>query len=238
MVSRKFGLLLNDEIDGLLYEAHGGYQRFFYDLLNTDTDPVTITVYDVVNNELPRNPFEQEGWIVGGSRSSITAVEPWMLKLFDFLQDLDDHKAPTVGVCFGHQALAHALGGEVQRKHSWGLGSKPTQIHLKEPWMTPQMNAPVITFCHEDEVVGLPDKSKLIGSAENCAIAMFTKEDHIFSMQPHPEFSNVFARDLYNDWRQSFDPSALETANDSLNSPSDRQIIGSWIKEFFSHPRA
>ena len=162
------------------YETHGGYQRFFYELLNTDTDPVTITVYDVVNNELPRNPFEQEGWIVGGSRSSITAVEPWMLKLFDFLQDLDDHKAPTVGVCFGHQALAHALGGEVQRKHSWGLGSKPTQIHLKEPWMTPQMNAPVITFCHEDEVVGLPNKSKLIGSAENCAIAMFTKEDHIF----------------------------------------------------------
>ena len=104
--------------------------------------------------------------------------------------------------------------------------------------MTPQMNAPVITFCHEDEVVGLPDKSKLIGSAENCAIAMFTKEDHIFSMQPHPEFSNVFARDLYNDWKQSFDPSALEIANDSLNSPSDRQIIGSWIKEFFSYPRA
>ena len=81
MVSRKFGLLLNDEIDGLLYEAHGGYQRFFYDLLNTDTDPVTITVYDVVNNELPKDPFEQEGWIVGGSRSSITAVEPWMLSL-------------------------------------------------------------------------------------------------------------------------------------------------------------
>ena len=238
MGSKALGLLLNDEIQDSLYKNYGGYQKFFSDLLTTNEETVSISVYDVVKGQLPEDPFEQQGWIVGGSRSSITALEPWMFNLFDFLRELDINKAPTVGICFGHQALAHALGGEVKRRDVWGLGSQPTNIHCDEPWMTPSETAPLVSFCHEDEVTKLPEGGKLVGGNESCEIAMFTKGDHIFSMQPHPEFSNEFTRDLYCEWSHLFDDSSLEAANNSLDSPSDRHIIASWIRGFFSYLRA
>ena len=221
-----------------MYNNYGGYQKFFSDLLITSEETVSISVYDVVKGQLPEDPFEQQGWIVGGSRSSITALEPWMFNLFDFLRELDINKAPTVGICFGHQALAHALGGEVRRREVWGIGAQPTDILCLEPWMTPSKAAPLVSFCHEDEVTKLPEGGKLVGGNKSCGIAMFTKGDHIFSMQPHPEFSNEFTRDLYYEWSHLFDDSSLETANNSLDSPSDRHIIASWIREFFSYSRA
>ena len=158
--------------------------------------------------------------------------------LFDFLRELDINKAPTVGICFGHQALAHALGGEVRRREVWGIGAQPTDILCLEPWMTPSEASPLVSFCHEDEVTKLPEGGKLVGGNKSCGIAIFTKGDHIFSMQPHPEFSNEFTRDLYYEWSHLFDDSSLETANNSLDSPSDRHIIASWIREFFSYSRA
>tara|TARA_B100000902_G_scaffold292993_1_gene279474 strand:+ start:585 stop:1301 length:717 start_codon:yes stop_codon:yes gene_type:complete len=238
MGSKALGLLLNDEIDGSLYRNYGGYQKFFFDLLDTEEEPVKISVYDVMKGQLPEDPFEQEGWLVGGSRSSITSLEPWMFSLFDFLRELDINKVPTVGVCFGHQALAHALGGEVRRREVWGIGAQSTDILCLESWMTPSETAPLVSFCHEDEVTKLPEGGKLVGGNESCEIAMFTKGDHIFSMQPHPEFSNEFTRDLYCEWSHLFDDSSLETANNSLDSPSDRHVIASWIREFFSYSRA
>lgn len=238
MSSQTFGLLLNDEIQDSLYRNYGGYQKFFSDLLVVNEETVSISVYDVMKGQLPEDPFEQQGWIVGGSRSSITTLEPWMFNLFDFLRELDTNKVPTVGICFGHQALAHALGGEVKRRDVWGLGAQPTNIHSVEPWMIPQVSSPLISFCHEDEVTKLPEGGKLIGGNESCEIAMFSKGDHIFSMQPHPEFSNEFTRDLYCEWSHLFENSSLKDANDSLESPSDRHIIASWIREFFSYPRA
>ena len=78
MGSKALGLLLNDEIQDSLYKNYGGYQKFFSDLLTTSEETVSISVYDVVKGQLPEDPFEQQGWIVGGSRSSITALEPWM----------------------------------------------------------------------------------------------------------------------------------------------------------------
>ncbi|HJP15966.1 MAG TPA: hypothetical protein QF762_03260 [Acidimicrobiales bacterium] len=238
MSSKTFGLLLNDEIDGSLYKNYGGYQKKFSNLLTADEEAVRISVYDVMKGQLPKDPFEQQGWLVGGSRSSITALEPWMFDLFDFLRELDINKVPTVGICFGHQALAHTLGGEVKRRDVWGLGAQPINIHCVKPWMIPQLSSPIISFCHEDEVTKLPEGGKLVGGNESCEIAMFTKGDHIFSMQPHPEFSNEFTRDLYCEWSHLFDDSSLETANNSLESPSDRLIIAAWIREFFSYPRA
>ena len=72
MGSKALGLLLNDEIQDSLYKNYGGYQKFFSDLLTTSEETVSISVYDVVKGQLPEDPFEQQGWIVGGARSSIT----------------------------------------------------------------------------------------------------------------------------------------------------------------------
>ena len=191
-------------------------------------------------------PSDVEAWfddgvaalIISGSRSNLTMHESWMDEAADFVRRAVEHGVPTLGICFGHQALAHTLGGEVKRRDVWGLGAQPINIHCVKPWMIPQLSSPIISFCHEDEVTKLPEGGKLVGGNESCEIAMFTKGDHIFSMQPHPEFSNEFTRDLYCEWSHLFDDSSLETANNSLESPSDRLIIAAWIREFFSYPRA
>ena len=234
MSSLRIGLLRNDEFDGALYQNFGGYQELFTALLTTENFVPEITVYDMTAGQLPASPDQQQGWIIGGSRSSITEPEPWVAGLFRFIENLNAAQAPTVGVCFGHQAIAHALGGQVSRRAHWGVGLLPAEIKATEWWMDPLHEAPIISFCHTDEVTQLPTGGRTIAEADHSPFAMMAIDNHFLSMQPHPEFSAGFTHQLHEEWGHLFDETTRVQAAKSLAKNSDRSVIGSWIRTFLT----
>ena len=90
---------------------------------------VEIVVYDVIGGDMPADPGECDAWITTGSRHSVNDDEPWIRQLEQFVRDVAQADVPFVGVCFGHQLIAKALGGTVVKSdRGWGVGAKEVEV--------------------------------------------------------------------------------------------------------------
>src|SRR4051794_36622829 len=95
---------------------------------------VELVPFDVVNGVLPSSPDECDGWLAGGSRFSVYDDRPWIHSTSAFVRKVRDAGAPYVGICFGHQLLAHALGGRTEKASvGWGVGAIDTNYESDPP---------------------------------------------------------------------------------------------------------
>ena len=231
----RLGLLRCDELSHSLVSVHGGYLDLFSELFSRVDPSVELAEYNVVAGELPSDPAEQDAWLVSGSTVSTYDDDPWIASLLDLLRNLDAARAPTVGVCFGHQALAQALGGNVRRSEGgWGVGLQPAVLTGAEGWISPSCLQFAIVYCHRDEVTALPDGARLIASAKHCHIAAFARGDHILGIQGHPEFPTSFAADLYTEMAPTLGSENTAIAQNTLNDGTDRVDTARWILRFIS----
>ena len=131
----QIGLLRCDEIFEDLRPRYEGYHRLFTDLFGAVRPDVSFVDYPVVDGTLPRSADEQDAWLITGSVRGVYEDEPWIHDLLDLVRDLDAARAPTVGVCFGHQAIAQALGGRVERvkRGVWATG-RSTWMPARAGW--------------------------------------------------------------------------------------------------------
>ena len=151
-----------------------------------------------------------------------------------FVRACDNEKKPLIGACFGHQVIADALGGTVKRsKNGYNVGVEKTHFFEKSFWMKPKKRELPMYVFHEDEVVQLPEGAKLLGSTPNCKIASFSKGNHIFTTQAHPEFTPEFMTSVvsYTGLKvPSFDP---RPALSQVNDLTEGHVYASWCTEFF-----
>jgi GMP synthase-like glutamine amidotransferase len=184
---------------------------------------VTIVPYDVWNGALPASPEECDAWLCGGSRASVYDDEPWIPPLLSFVRSVRDAGRPYVGVCFGHQVLAAALGGRVERAPvGWGAGA-----HRLSVTDGSSLN---LLFMHQDQVVELPHGGSVLGSAEHCPIAMMRAAPAMVGIQPHPEFSADFVAKLLDDRELRIGAEKTAAARASLTSgPTDEAAAAQWM---------
>ena len=231
----RLGFLRCDELTRSLVSAHGGYLDLFSKLFTSVDPSIELTDYNVCAGELPSEPDEQDAWLVSGSYSSVYDDDPWIASLLDLLRYLDSARAPTVGICFGHQALAQALGGDVRcSDEGWGVGVHPAVFAGKEEWIPHSRLQFSIVYCHRDQVNLLPDGARLVASTKHCPIAAFASGEHILGIQGHPEFSTILAADIYTEMATKLGAEVMDTAQNTLNDGTDRFDIASWILRFTS----
>ena len=141
----------------------------------------------------------------------------------------------TLGVCFGHQLLAVALGGIVERSEKgWGAGVMPANVVHKVPWMKNHLNDGYdILYSHQDQVTRLPIDATLIATSEFCPNNTYCIHDIVFSMQGHPEFTRDYAKSRYDTRVDKLGQKTYDDAINSLDKKTDEMIVGDWIKEFF-----
>jgi GMP synthase-like glutamine amidotransferase len=221
----KVGLLECDDVVGRFPTVKGGYREMFAALL----PEFSFRYYEAHRGRLPSSPAECDAWISTGSKYSVYEKHPWIEELSAFIRSTEK---PFVGICFGHQMLAHAMGGEVAKaKQGWGVGILPLEILKEESWMAPPMKQVRIQHMHQDQVQRLPEGSVLLGRSAHCEFGMFRVGETMLGIEGHPEFTVEYGAALINARRAQIGERA-DRALSSLKEKSDGPIVGRWIARF------
>jgi GMP synthase-like glutamine amidotransferase len=139
-----------------------------------------------------------------------------------------------IGICFGHQLIASALGGKVVKSSAgWNMGVKKIDILSKERWMTPFAQNLNVIFNHQDEVIQVPKGAKILAKDYHHPILMYSISNRILSMQFHPEFTPLYQKTLMYNKKSEINPVVIKNAELSYKTPVDL-VINTWIKNFIN----
>ena len=213
-----------------LREAFGCYPDMIRDLLAFRRD-ITFTTYSVVQSEWPDGCRACEAWIVTGSRHSVLDDSPWIRRLEGFLVEAHREAIALVGICFGHQVLAKALGGQVERAATgWCLGTDHYQLLAPRGWMSPARSDVNINVVHQDQVTTLPPGATLLASSSRCPNAMIDFGGNALGVQGHPEFSRRYLEQVIGVLAE--DGVDIGAAMRDAGADHDAAIIASWIVRY------
>lgn len=198
--------------------------------------PFAYSVYDPRSGRLPAQPNECDAYLITGSLNGAYDEEPWITALIEFIRQSHDAGKKMVGICFGHQILAHALGGRSEKSEKgWGLGLKSFDILNEKPWMNGHPDRCSLYFSHQDQVVQLPAGAERLGGSEFCENAFFVIGDQVLGIQGHPEFTRDIMRDLLNKPKEMASTELMQTARQSLqNGRPDNELFAQWIVNFLN----
>ena len=210
-----------------LGERFGAYPQMFADLLGPGFD---IVSYHVEGGELPER--EHGAYLVTGSAAGVYEARPWIEPLKSFLREVKG-KARLVGVCFGHQIMAEAFGGKVEKsERGWGVGLQRYEVLEHTPFMNGE-DAVSIPVSHQDQIVKQPPATRILAASGFSPFGVLAYEDQpALSMQFHPEFSPEYAKALIELRRPIL--ADADAAIESLNGPNDRERVAEWIRKFLT----
>jgi GMP synthase-like glutamine amidotransferase len=158
-------------------------------------------VFAVKDGLFPSSVHDFDAYVLTGSPASVNDDVAWIHRLMVFIQELDAAGLPTIGLCFGHQAIAKALGGKVGRpvttdNAGWGLGFARTEFIETAAWMNPPQASICLLASHGEQVLELAPGTRVIGKNAFCPVASFAKDKHILTTEYHPEMSIQFMGEL------------------------------------------
>jgi GMP synthase-like glutamine amidotransferase len=213
------------------------YPEMFRDLIGQADDGFTYETMAVIDGvDLP-DPASLEAILITGSPAGVYDDAPWIAPLLDFIRWAAAEKTPQVGICFGHQAMAQALGGQVVKSpKGWGIGRHHYELVTHAPWMDPASpDGFALAVSHQDQVVTPPPGAQTLArSAFTPFAALSYAQGPAMSFQGHPEFTPGFASALYEIRRANpLSDEAVEGAIASLEAGHDNNMLSHWIAHFF-----
>jgi GMP synthase-like glutamine amidotransferase len=186
--------------------------------------------YDVQAGELPAVPTECSAYVITGSSAGVNDDLPWIPPFLDCLRQIRG-KAKLVGICFGHQAMAKAFGGEVvQSPNGWAVGMHRYDIVEPPPGMLEPLSFAIPAF-HQDQVVTLPPGARVLAANASTPFASIGYDDNTVSVQGHPEFTPAFSAALIMAQRDVYG-SLSGPALLSLLQPEDGGRAADWLRLF------
>jgi GMP synthase-like glutamine amidotransferase len=226
----RVGLLQCGHVHADLVGEHGDYPEMFASLLGPHG--VSLKTFDVEIASPP--PVDAcDAWIISGSADSAYDPFAWIAALEDFLRRAVAANAPMVAICFGHQLLAQALGGRVERADSWGAGAHDYRVVGPIPATQLAVGSTVrLVASHQDQVTVLPDDGELVLATDHCPIAGFTIGTTALAIQPHPEYDAALSGALTPMRRERMGDEVTDAALASLDQPLDRTLVAEAMVSF------
>jgi GMP synthase-like glutamine amidotransferase len=236
----RIGILQTGDAPEELRDQHGNYNNMFVRLLGKNDVEFEFQVFRVVDSQIPDDVNLCDGWLITGSRFAAYGPQPWIPLLKDFILQIVDADLPLVGICFGHQIIAEALGGRVEKSDKgWGLGLDTYTLTADSP--LGEQDKITLNVFHQDQIVELPPNAEVFASSEFCPFAGLCIGDQIMTVQAHPEFQNEFNRQLLSVRKSTVIPEPL--ANDAIkklgdqDTQADSDRFGASLVDFFMSHR-
>lgn len=228
----RIGLLMMGHIDSKSQHIAGDYPELFDAILAPQG--IELVRYDLDEGRFPADVDECDGWLCSPSRLSTYDPVPWLADAEALLRELVAREVPYVGVCFGHQLLAQALGGSVERSpDGWGVGVRDYEVVARRPWMQPGAERVALIGSHQDQVTRLPDGAELLFRSDYCPLGGFAIGERAWTLQVHPEFIAPLADHLLAGRIELIGAARVDVARASLGRPLDRETVAAWIATFF-----
>lgn len=221
----RVGLVLLGSPPPGLPDTAGGYLAMFGALLAPHG--IELEAIDARAGVLPDDPAAYDAYVLTGSATSVYDDEPWIAPAEDLLRRIVDAGIPVAGICFGHQLLAQALGGRVEKAGSgWGMGvhAYDLDLDLADGPTTMRLQA-----MHQDQVVALPEGARVWARSAHCPIAGFTMGDRVWTVQAHPEFTAPFSQALIERRRALVGDERADAAAATVADPTDHELVAGWI---------
>ncbi|WP_298565689.1 type 1 glutamine amidotransferase [uncultured Aliiroseovarius sp.] len=208
----RIGILQTGHSPDEVRDELGDYGQMFTRLL--DGYGYDFTTYSVVDGDFPSGPDAADGWLITGSKHGAYEDHDWIAPLEALIRQIRDAGRPLVGVCFGHQIIAQALGGKVAKfDGGWAVGRQTYDIDGEQI---------ALNAWHQDQVVELPEGGRVFASNDFCANAGFMIGDRIMTIQPHPEFTaKMIDALIQHRGRGNVSDDILNAAQDNLSQPVD-----------------
>jgi len=229
----RIGILQTDRVAERLRGRHGDYLTMFGELLTRAADGADLEfkTIDAVESAYPE-PGACDAYVITGSRQSVYDEDAWIANLAGFVGRALDAGRKVVGICFGHQLIAHFFGGEAVRASGWAVGVHESRVVTHATWLEPKLDSFRLLSSHQDQVTRLPEGAELVASNEFCPIAGFTLGDGVLTFQGHPEFRKPFSLDLMNMRRELLGEDTYRAGVASLDANIHPSAVGRWMLNF------
>ncbi|MBT6531648.1 MAG: type 1 glutamine amidotransferase [Marinovum sp.] len=216
----KVGILQAGHAPAEMIAETGNYAQMFTQFLSGRD--YSFAAYSVVDMEFPKSAHSADCWVITGSRHGVYENLPFIEPLKALVRDIYNLKIPLVGVCFGHQVIAQALGGQVEKySGGWSVGATDYDFEGQ----TVSLNA-----WHQDQVVALPADARVLGSSPFCKYAFLGYGENVFTVQAHPEFDSRFINGLIDTRGRGLVPDdLLERASRKLELPNSNSALADRI---------
>ncbi|MGY3809652.1 glutamine amidotransferase-related protein [Aeromonas veronii] len=230
----RLGILDCDRLDPDLADRFGPvYSEMFIRGFATLAPELEFRVWSALDGELPEDLHECDAWLITGSRHDAYSDIPWIQALRAWIRQAHDADVKLAGVCFGHQVIAQALGGEVVKStKGWGLGVSVHPMLADEPWMAPARDQIRILASHQDQVALLPPGATRLAGNDFCPNFMFLQGNNIVAIQGHPEFSVEYNRALIERRRGLLPDERYQSSLSSLEGEVDSATMMQWLLQF------
>lgn len=229
----KLCILKTDTVRPEWVPRFGEYPDMFMALLSQADPDMEFEVYDVVQGEYPADIDSADAYLVTGSKSSVYEDKPWIASLLEFVRELHRRRKKLVGICFGHQVVAQALGGKVEKSvKGWGVGLHTHRFATTPAWHDGSDRDLDILVSHQDQVMEIADGATVLAGSHFCENAVCQIGDHILTFQGHPEFVPEYLRAIMTFRKEHIGDEAYREGMASLAGTHEGQRVAAWIVNF------
>ena len=227
-------VLMTNTDESAFAQGHPKDGEKFATLIHRVRPEWQVTPFAAKDGVFPDDISAFDGVMITGSPASVHDAEPWVAQLLGLIKEMYEARIPMFGACYGHQAIALALGGVVEANPSgWVFGLTHSEVHQAVDWMD-GLPSPFAQYgAHIEAVSKLPEGAEVLTTSDACAITGYRIGNSVYTTQNHPEMSAEFIAALIAEYESKLPEDVVAVAKASLKSEADTQAYAETIARFF-----